>query len=147
MPTIQRHANTSKTFSKAKRIKYIFTGARCACYLITWRHLPNDSRLRRFFLLRKLENLCHDVNSTSGDSHHYKIPLLICNWIFTYSQVNENHTVHSNTKTKQYTPIHPATIMKMSRHAETPWLATPLWWWKRPYIQCQNNRPVWRHNS
>ena len=39
---------------------------------------------------------------------------------------------YSTTKTKQHTTIDPATIMTMGRHAETPWLATPLWWWKRP---------------
>ena len=52
---------------------------------------------------------------------------------------------YSTTKTKQCTTINPATIMTMSHHAEKPWLTTPLWW-KRPQIQCQNNRSVWRHN-
>ena len=53
---IQRHAISSKTFGKAEGIKDIFRRARCACQLI-YDVLPNDSRLRRFFLLRKLENL------------------------------------------------------------------------------------------
>ena len=39
---------------------------------------------------------------------------------------------YSTTKMKQYTTINPAKIMTMSHHAETPWLATPLWWWNRP---------------
>ena len=34
---------------------------------------------------------------------------------------------YSTTKTKQYTTINPATIMTMSRHAETTWLTMPLW--------------------
>ena len=39
---------------------------------------------------------------------------------------------YSTTKMKQCTTINPATIMTMSRHAETPWLTTSLWWWKCP---------------
>ena len=34
IPTIQRHAITSKTFGKAEEIKYIFRRARCACQSI-----------------------------------------------------------------------------------------------------------------
>ena len=36
-----------------------------------------------------------DLNSTSGDIHHRKTPVLICNWTFILSYINEIDTVHS----------------------------------------------------
>ena len=54
----------------------------------------------------------------------------------TKAQTVQVVNFYSPTKTKQYTTINPATIMTMSRHAGTPWLITPLWWWKRPHERC-----------
>ena len=61
----------------------------------------------------------HECCAGSGSTNHSSTDRIVVNF-------------YSTTKTKQYTTINLATIMTMSRHAETPWLATPLWWWKRP---------------
>ena len=84
IPIIQRHVNvTSKTFGNAEGIKDIFRCACCACQLIMT-SLTKRFKVPQILSIAELgKSIITDVNSTSGDIHHCKIPLLICNWIFT----------------------------------------------------------------
>ena len=83
--TIQRHAVTSKTFGKAEWMEDICRRARCACQLIMT-SLTKRFKAPQILSIAELgKSVITDVNPTFGDIHHCKIPLLICNWIFTYS--------------------------------------------------------------
>ena len=84
IPIIQRHANvTSKTFGKAEGIKDIYHRVRCACQLIMT-SLTKRFKAPQILSIAELgKSVITDVNSTSGDIHHCKIPLLTFNWIFT----------------------------------------------------------------
>ena len=81
IPTIQRHTITSKTFGKAEGGSWSKTivAMHVSRASLLWHHLPND-----FFSIAEVgKSVITDVNSTSGDIHHSKIPLLICNWVVT----------------------------------------------------------------
>ena len=82
--------------------------------------------------------LCwHSRHSTSGAGRRAAAPASSTSAVpGVAAQTTSAQTVwvvnfYSTTKTKQCTTINPATIMTMSHHAETPWLTTSLWWWKR----------------
>ena len=87
IPTIQRHVITvitRKTFGKAEGIKDIFRRERCACQLIMT-SLIDTKRFKAPQIISIAElgkSVITDVNSTSGDIQHCKMPLPICNWIF-----------------------------------------------------------------
>ena len=61
----------------------------------------------------------HECCAGSGSTNHDSADRMSGQFLFYH----ENEAIH------RYTTINPATIMTMSRHAETPWLTTSLWWW------------------
>ena len=97
-------------------------------HLISYRNWPR-------YGLRWSGLCCHFRHSTSGAGRRAAGPTSAVPGVAAQTTTAQTVWVvnfYSTTKTKQYTTINRATIMTMSRHAETPWLATPLWWWKRP---------------
>ena len=83
IPSVQRHAINVRRLAKLQGSKASFATRRAARGQWIMNSLSKRFKVPQIFYHESWKAVIRDVNLASGDNYHWKILLLICNWIFS----------------------------------------------------------------